>query len=191
KGGLFLGTVDHLSMLSGKEFYGKSALWRLSPDGSADLFQDGIGFANGIGLSPAGECVYVVDSAAGVIAIELRADGRPGKTAMHCALAGIDGITVDAAGNIWAALIMSGEVARIAPDGRVSERIAVPGGHPVAVCFGGPALADLYVTTAAPGAGEAALDRSLVPDVARSAGIYRLANAGHGLPLARSGFSLA
>ena len=190
RGGLYFGTVDHINMLAGREFFGKSALWHLSPDGMTTLFHDGIGFSNGIGVSPDGGRVYIVDSATGVIATELGADGSPGRTAMHCALEGIDGMTVDAEGNIWAALIMSGEIARIAPDGRVTERFAVPGGHPVAVCFGGTELTDLYVTTASQGAGEAALDRSLLPSVPRTAGIYRVADAGKGMPLARTTFTL-
>lgn len=190
RGGLYFGTVDHINMLAGKEFFGKSALYRLASDGTTTFFHDGIGFSNGIGLSPDGSRVYIVDSAAGVIGTQLGAGGSPGKTAMYCALEGIDGMTVDAEGNIWAALIQSGDIAKIGPDGKVIDTFAVPGGHPVAVCFGGPELTDLYVTTASQGAGEAALDRSQLPSVPRTAGIYRVVTAGKGMPLARTSFKL-
>jgi len=191
RGGLYFGTVDHISMLSGKEFFGKSALYRLDPDGTTTFFHDGIGFSNGIGVSPDGARVYIVDSAAGVIATELGADGGIGETSLFCDLPGIDGMTVDAEGNLWGALIQSGEIAKVGPDGKLIATFPVPGGHPVALCFGGPGLADLFVTTAAEGAGEAALDRSRLPSVPRSAGIYRVANAGKGMPLARTSFRLA
>ena len=62
--------------------------------------------------------------------------------------------------------------------------------HPVAVCFGGPDLTDLYITTASEGAGEAALDRSRLPQVPRTAGVYRLKGAGQGMPLPRTSFKL-
>src|SRR5262245_52673165 len=34
RGGLYFGTVDHRSMLSGQDFYGSSELCRLDPDGT-------------------------------------------------------------------------------------------------------------------------------------------------------------
>lgn len=190
RGGLYFGTVDHVSMLSGKEFFGKSALYRLDPDGKTTFFHDGIGFSNGIGVSPDGSRVYIVDSAAGVIGTELAADGSPGETSMFCDLVGIDGMTVDADGNLWCAMIQSGELTKVGPDGKVTDTFPVPGGHPVAVCFGGPDLTDLFVTTASEGAGEAALDRTMLPSIPRTAGIYRVANAGKGMPLPRTKFSL-
>ncbi|MDG2001758.1 MAG: SMP-30/gluconolactonase/LRE family protein [Novosphingobium sp.] len=190
QGGLYFGTVDHISMLSGKEFFRKSALYRVYQDGATTFFHDGIGFSNGIGLSPDGRRVYIVDSAAGVIASELGADGSVGATSLFCELPGIDGMTVDAEGNLWCAMIQSGDLTKVGPDGLVVEIYPVPGGHPVAVAFGGPELRDLYVTTASEGAGEAALDRSLLDSVPRTASIYRVAGAGQGMPLARTKFQL-
>lgn len=190
KGGLYFGTVDHISMLGGQEFFGKSALYRLDANGKTRFFHDGIGFSNGIGLSPDGTTVYIVDSAAGVIATELGADGAIGKTSLFADLVGIDGMTVDAEGNLWCALLQSGDIAKVSPAGKVAETFPVPGGHPVALSFGGPDLRDLYVTTASEGAGEAALDRSLLDSVPRSASIYRVAGAGQGMPLARTSFRL-
>ncbi|MCC6628269.1 MAG: SMP-30/gluconolactonase/LRE family protein [Chloroflexi bacterium] len=63
---------------------------------------------------------------------------------------GIDGMRVDAAGNIVASCgwRQSGDgprVAVFAPDGAVLEQHPTPS-EPTNVCFGGPDLADLYVT---------------------------------------------
>lgn len=190
KGGLFLGTVDHVSMLSGKDFMGKSALYHLNPDGTATELHGGMLFSNGIGLSPDGRHVYIVDSGAGPYVTEIFPDGGFGKTTLLCELPGIDGLTVDAEGCLWGALIQTDEIARILPDGTVEQRIPAPAGHPVSLCFGGPDYCDLFVTSAAPGAGEAALDRSKVDSVPRTAGIYRARSERAGLPSGRTAFKL-
>jgi sugar lactone lactonase YvrE len=190
RGGLFFGTVDHRSMLSGKDFFGNSELCRLAPDGSVSRLHGGMQFSNGMGLSPDGGRVYIVDSGVGPYVTDIAPDGLFGETRLLCDLPGIDGMTVDAEGALWGALIQTGDIARITPDGTIDRKISVPGGHPVSLCFGGPDYRDLYVTTAAPGAGEAALDHSRIPSVPRTAGIYRARCDVPGMPAGRTAFKL-
>ncbi|HXH06865.1 MAG TPA: SMP-30/gluconolactonase/LRE family protein [Vicinamibacterales bacterium] len=59
-----------------------------------------------------------------------------------------DGITVDADDHIWVALWGGGAVRRYTPDGRLDRVIMLPVTHPTSCAFGGPDLADLFVTTA-------------------------------------------
>lgn len=66
-----------------------------------------------------------------------REEGRP------------DGLCVDTEGMLWVALLQAGAVARYDPrSGAQLRRVTVPGASLVtSVCFGGPALCDLYITT--------------------------------------------
>jgi sugar lactone lactonase YvrE len=190
KGGLYLGTVDHRSMLSGGEFYGTSELCRLDPDGKVTKLHGGMMFSNGMGLSPDGRTVYMTDSGVGVYAHALDPDGSVRETTLFFPEPGGDGLAVDGQGGVWSAGIQSGELTRILPDGTVDRRIPIPGGHPVALCFGGPDYRDLYVTTAAPGAGEAALDHSRIASVPRTAGIYRARSEIAGFTSGKTSFRL-
>ena len=62
-----------------------------------------------------------------------------------------DGAVTDADGNIWAALWGAGQIACFAPDGTPLRRVDVPATNPTCPAFGGPALRDLYVTSATQG----------------------------------------
>src|ERR1700749_1599093 len=59
-----------------------------------------------------------------------------------------DGLTVDADGYVWGAIWGGGVLRRVGPDGTLDVVLQVPGSHPTSWAFGGPVMADLYVTTA-------------------------------------------
>lgn len=60
-----------------------------------------------------------------------------------------DGMTIDAEGHLWVALYGGSAVRRFAPDGSLDREIGLPVRQVTSCAFGGPDLADLYVTTAA------------------------------------------
>jgi sugar lactone lactonase YvrE len=129
-------------------------LYRLDPDGSTTRMLDGIGTSNGLDWSDDGETLYYIDTATGGIdmfdfdldsgAIRNRRqfididaeDGLP------------DGMTIDAEGGIWVALIRGSEVRRYASDGTLDEVIELPTSLVTSVAFGGPDLDELYITSA-------------------------------------------
>jgi len=59
-----------------------------------------------------------------------------------------DGASVDVQGHYWVAMYEGGCVLRLAPDGSVVQRIALPVHCPTMVCFGGADLRTLYITSA-------------------------------------------
>jgi len=60
-----------------------------------------------------------------------------------------DGLTRDIEGRIWSARWEGSCVVVHEPDGRAIERLPVPTARVTSVCFGGPDLASLYITTSA------------------------------------------
>jgi sugar lactone lactonase YvrE len=100
-----------------------------------------ITWPNGIACAPDGETFYVADFA----------DGRIWRDA-HEAWARspseqADGMAVDFEGGVWVATGGGAGIARFV-DGELERTIEVPGADFVSsVCFGGPVLDDLYVTT--------------------------------------------
>jgi sugar lactone lactonase YvrE len=189
QGGLLFGTVDHERMFRGEAFFGHSAIYQLSVNNELTLLCSDIGFANGLGLSPDARYVYVNNSGVGTFAHERLADGSLGPGRQLCGRADCDGLAVDCQGGIWVACISSGIIVRLTPEGRVDREIPVRGGAVTSLCFGGPDGRDLFVTTAAPGAGAAVVKRT-IPE-ACTASLLRGRAEVAGLPLQRTCFRLA
>ena len=112
---------------------------------------------NGIGLSPDGKTVYVVETeSARLWAFDLAGPGVATKhaTAPHggrfiCGLGGFqrfDSLKVDAAGNICVATLITGAVTVIAPDGRVLRVVRFSDPMTTNIAFGGADLRKAYVT---------------------------------------------
>jgi sugar lactone lactonase YvrE len=136
---------------------GGGALFRLEPDGRISLVLDGLTIANGIGWSPDGGTMYLVDSGPRVIhAFDF--DPDTGAISGERALATVaehvgspDGMTVDAGGDLWVAVYGGGRVHRYSPEGELLEALPVPAAQSTCCAFGGPGLSRLYVTTATEG----------------------------------------
>lgn len=148
RGRLFSGT------LSSPFERGGNALYRIDPDGSLHCIQAGITVSNGIGWSPDERLFYYVDtSARGIDRFDYDIDtgaisGRRRFVDIDRADGFPDGLCVDAEGHVWIALFMGGQVRRYDPDGRLVARISLPVSTVTSCNFGGPALTDLYITTA-------------------------------------------
>jgi D-xylonolactonase len=134
-------------------------LYRYYPDGRVDVVAEGLGISNGMGFSPDRRTFYHTDS----IPKEIYAYdynptthqiGRKRLLVKQGSDLGVpDGMTVDAEGFIWSANWDGGCVIRYDPDGKEERRIKFPATQTSAVAFGGPDLADLYVSTASSGTG--------------------------------------
>ena len=117
---------------------------------------------NGIGLSPAGDRLYVAETGPGrVWAFELsgpgaivRREGSPHGGVLLAGLAGyqlFDSLAVDGAGNVCVATLVSACVTVIAPDGAVLRQIPTGDHFTTNICFAGADLRTAYITLAGRG----------------------------------------
>jgi sugar lactone lactonase YvrE len=131
--------------------------YQLDPDGSVRPVMEKVTISNGFDFSPDGAIAYYVDTpeqsidildyspAAGLMNrrrwVEIAdTTGRP------------DGLTVDAEGGVWLALMEGSAVHRYSPSGALDAVIALPVSQVTACTFGGPELDTLYITTSQIGA---------------------------------------
>jgi L-arabinonolactonase len=124
----------------------------------------GVRISNGICMSPDGSQLYFADSPSRTIHVyDLNEPAGTLGPARHFAQspegALPDGAAVDAEGYLWSAHWGGAAIARYAPDGSLERAIAVPATQPTCVCFGGPDLDLLFVTSAREGLDVATLDK--------------------------------
>ena len=136
---------------------GGGALYRLDRDGRIERVLSGLTISNGLGWSPDGETMYLADSGPRVIHA-FAFDAAQGTISAGRILVTIpqevgapDGLTVDAAGNLWVAVYGAGCVRRYAPNGELRQVLDVPAEQSTCCAFGGPGMTRLYVTTATEG----------------------------------------
>ena len=133
---------------------GGGALYRLDRDGRIELVLDDLTISNGLGWSPDGATMYLVDSGPRVVHA-FRFDGERGALAEGRVLVSVpeyvgapDGLTVDADGDLWVAIYGAGRVHRYSSDGELREELLVPAMETTSCAFAGADLHRLYVTTA-------------------------------------------
>jgi sugar lactone lactonase YvrE len=130
------------------------ALYRLDRNGRTELMLDGLTISNGLGWSPDGATMYLVDSGPRVVHT-FTFDAEQGTIRDGRVLVTVDeevgapdGMTVDADGNLWVAIYGGGRVYRYSPDGVLRDALLVPAAQSTSCAFAGTGLHRLYVTTA-------------------------------------------
>ncbi|MFI9466790.1 SMP-30/gluconolactonase/LRE family protein [Streptomyces sp. NPDC052492] len=146
-GSLFAGTMRY------DEATGGGTLSRVTGDGTVTVLLDDATVSNGTGWSPDGRLMYYVDTP--TRRVDVFDAGEDGTVSGRRPLAVIeegggfpDGLTVDADGCVWVALWDGAAVRRYTPSGELDRVIELPVPRVTACAFGGPALTDLYITTA-------------------------------------------
>ena len=136
---------------------GGGALYRLDRTGQTEVMLEDLTISNGIGWSPDGRTMYLVDSGPRVVHA-FTFDGDHGAISAGRVLVTVpedigapDGMTVDAAGDLWVAIYGGGRVNRYAPDGSLRDVYPIPARVCTCCAFGGPGLHRLFVTTATEG----------------------------------------
>jgi gluconolactonase len=146
---------------------GDGFVYRVRPDGQAEVMAEGFHFTNGLAMDPDERHLYVCQTVGcDVVRLSIRADGTLGPRERYGPLLGgpaienpsvaergtqgaTDGCAFDQEGNLWVTLVRANKVIAITPAGTVQVIIEDPTGDlmdwPTNVSFGGPDLRDLYI----------------------------------------------
>jgi sugar lactone lactonase YvrE len=128
-------------------------LLRLEHDGTVTLLDEDLHQSNGLGWSPDGAVFYNADTSVGIVFRRSYVDGVAGERSVFAEIGGMpDGLTVDAAGDLWITIFDQERIDCYAPDGtrREERTIALPGLHPASVEFIGRELDRMLITTGFP-----------------------------------------
>jgi len=185
RGGLYFGTLS-----SGGDYEQEdvpTTIYHVDAGGTVMKQDEGLKFANGMGLSPDGRHFYHCESLVGIFVYDIADDGSLGSKRLFNERLDGDGLAVDAEGGVWAACFDSGAIVRYNPDGSEDRKVALPAPHKViaSLCFGGPDWRDLYVATAGSD-GVGSMMRGELP--AREASLFRARSDIAGRPVAPTRF---
>lgn len=129
-------------------------LFRLDATGAEPML-DGFVIQNGLAWSLDGRTMYVSDSHASVQSVwafDYEAErGVPSNRRVFTTGAALggrpDGAAVDSDGCYWIAASDGGKVVRLTPRGQIDAEVTVPTRNPTNLCFGGPDLRTMFVTS--------------------------------------------
>ena len=130
-------------------------LFRLDPDLSLHVLDDGIICSNGPCWSPDGDTLYFADTTIRTIyayGYDLETGAVTSRRVFTTfdKLRGLpDGATVDAEGFLWSVEVYSGRLIRFDPNGVVDRIVGLPVQSATSITFGGPNLDIAYVTSMA------------------------------------------
>ncbi|MBV7405875.1 SMP-30/gluconolactonase/LRE family protein [Enterobacter sp. ENT03] len=136
----------------GPRDYNGALLCRVDAELQTTVLQCDILGANGLAFSPDGKWMYTSDTPNHVIyRTPLDAQGDPGQREVWKTFprghGRPDGAAVDMEGCYWSALFDGWRIARFSPQGDVLEEHTLPVRCPTMVCFGGPNMKTLFITT--------------------------------------------
>lgn len=145
-GRLFAGTISLVKKT------GDARLYRLDPDLTLHEAFGPVTNSNGIVWSANGKTVFYIDTPRHEVLAFDYEDGHLRNMRSVISTEHLDsspdGMTLDAEGNLWIAFCHGGCVASFDPiSGNELRRVEIPCLETTACAFGGPDLADLYVTT--------------------------------------------
>lgn len=146
-GRLWIGTFDMA------ETDPRGILYCLRRDGRVTVADSGFFVCNGPAFSPDGGTLYFSDTVGRrILAYEVT--GAPPRLLNRRLFAAVaadegapDGLTVDAAGDVWCALYGAGRIARYGAGGALKARYRLPCPAVTSCSFGGERLSTLFVTT--------------------------------------------
>lgn len=126
--------------------------YRVAGDGTAEVADKGFVICNGPTFSADNRTLYFSDTVGRrILSYELDHDGTISSRRTFFTFSAEhgmpDGLTVDSADNVWCALYGGAKVVCIDAKGALKLSLPLPAALVTSLCFGGPELKTLYVTT--------------------------------------------
>lgn len=170
------------TMVEGEQPTADACLYSVDAVAGARCHLRDVRISNGLCMSPDGTRLYFADSPTRTIRVYELIEpegilGTPRVFAQTPDGAFPDGAAVDADGCVWSAQWGAGCVVRYTPEGRIDRMVEVPTCQPSCVCFGGPDLDILCVTTAREG-----LDGSTLQAEPNAGDVFLYRTGVRGLP---------
>ncbi len=130
------------------------SLYRVDPDGTVVKMLTDIKVSNGIAFAPDDRVFYFTDTRrfqSWAFDYDLD-DGQISNRRLFADYSASgerpDGACMDVDGCLWTAFFGGSRIVRYRPDGTIDRNIPVPVSNPTCLCFGGPDMKTLYITTA-------------------------------------------
>jgi gluconolactonase len=154
--GLFDSKGNYYVSDSGQWKKNNGFLIRYTPEGHGQIIGGPFGYANGLALSADEKYLFMVESNTdSVFRFRIQANGTVAPAELYAAECGRfpDGLTLDAAGNLYVCCYASDEIWRISPGRQKTlfawDRWAILLGSPTNMAFGGKDFDELYVANLA------------------------------------------
>lgn len=169
-GGIYFGVIDIDAVVRGAT-PGPSAIYRLTTDRRVVQVTEGLTFANGLMLSADRRRFFCNDTFVSAYVFDVQPDGTLANRRLLLEKEDVDGMALDAEGNVWVTGFRSSEITRVRPDGAKLAPFPTPAGAITQIRFGGADLRDIYIT-AVPADGGDSLAVGELPTEQRSI-LYR------------------
>lgn len=143
EGGIFFGTNDIEMVIKGQDAR-PTELYRLTADRELIKLAEGIGFTNGIMFDPVRKRFYCNDTFHCTWAFDVADDFSLSDKQCFLEKEDVDGMALDAEGNLWVTGFRSNYFTRLAPDGTRLPDFNTPAGSITQLRFGGADLRDVY-----------------------------------------------
>ncbi len=177
RGRFVAGTMDH------HEKEPSGALYSVSTEGKITRLLRGLRISNGMAWSPDGKTMYFTDTPTREI-VAFDYDLETGEIWNYRVIIHFeksfgfpDGMTTDMDGNLWIAMWGGARVSQWSPTGTLLAQFGVPALNVTSCAFGGPAMNELYITTAMLG-----MDKTGFKRFPQAGAIFRMETNVTGMP---------
>jgi sugar lactone lactonase YvrE len=187
-GGIYFGTNDIEMVIKG-EATRPTALYRLTADLDVIKLAEGIGFTNGIGYDAQRRRFYCNDTFHCTWVFDVADDLTLSNKRELLAKEDVDGMALDAQGNVWITGFRSNFLTRVAPDGTQLARVETPAGSITQVRFGGADMRDYYFNSVPADGGDTLKEGGEITE--KGSFLFRGRSEVPGMPIAPARFKLS